>query len=233
MLGIVLRICKDNCIPFHTILRHPGIIPTLWKRITRSSERVNGSPKIKTAVNSSAETWMAICWPQSSVSLCYEIMKCIMSLVPCVWKLIDIPMIGREKEERIYQQSAAGLSCSSWTLTAARSPVVTSKSGWTWEFQRVPTFNFYNNQIPQGCTLKMHQSPFGVLWRMVPPADAHGICLLVTLLRGRSSQDCGPWTTLLSMRLDGPSPHPLCLVFVQHFSASSVILTGNPQHSCW
>lgn len=45
----------------------------------------------------------------------------------------------------------------------------------------------------------------------------------------------GLWTlaTLLSMRLDGPSPHPLCLVFVQHFSASSVILTGNPQHSCW
>ena len=176
---------------------------------------------------------MAICWPQSSVSLCYEIMKCIMSLVPCVWKVIDIPMIGREKEEGIYQQSAAGLSCSGWTLTAARSPVVTGKSGWTWEFQRVPTFNFYNNQIPQGCTLKMDQSPFGVLWRMVPPADAHGICLLATLLRGRSSQDWGPWTTLLSMRLDGPSLHPRCPVFVQHFNASSVILTGNPQHSCW
>lgn len=158
-----------------------------------------------------------------------------MPLVPYVWELIDIPMIGREKEEGIYQQSAAGLSCSSWTLSAARSPVVTGKSGWTWEFQRVPTFNFYNNQIPY--TLKMRQSPLGTLWRTVPPANAHGICLLVTLPRARSSQDWGPWTTLLSMRLDGPSPDPRCPVFVQHFNASSaflyLLLTGNPQHSCY
>ena len=180
---------------------------------------------------------MAICWPQSSISLCYEIMKCIMSLVSYVWKLIDIPMIGREKEEGIYQQSAAGLSCSSWTLTAARSPVVTGKSGWTWEFQRVSTFNLCNNQIPQGCTLKMHRSPLGILWRTVPPANAHGICFLATLLRGRSSQDWGPRTTLLSMRLDGPSPDPRCPVYVQHFNASSaflyLLLTRNPQHSCY
>ena len=65
------------------------------------------------------------------------------------------------------------------------------------------------------------------------PCRCFGICLLATLLRRRSSQDWGPWTTLLSMRLDGPSLHPRCPVFVQHFNASSAILTGNPQHSCW
>ena len=47
-------------------------------------------------------------------------MKFIISLVPCVWKLRDIPITGREKVEGIYPWSAAGLSYSSWTLTAAK-----------------------------------------------------------------------------------------------------------------
>lgn len=49
---------------------------------------------------------------------------------------------------------------STWTLTAARSPVVTVKPSWTWELLRVPAFNFYSSQIPcRGLAEDAHWSP--------------------------------------------------------------------------
>lgn len=151
-------------------------------------------------VNGSAETWMAEVW--ITMLWNYEMYHIFSSL--CL-KIKRDAYHRQGKSRGHLPMVCSWLIHSTWTLTAARSPVVTVKSSWTWELPRVPTFNFYNNQIPcRGFAEDAHWSPFGILWQMVPPADAHSICLLAKFLRGRSSQDPGPWNTPFSKRLDGP-----------------------------
>lgn len=176
---------------------------------------------------------MAICWPQSSVSLCYETMKCIMSWVPCVWKVIDIPTIGRGKKRGF--TNSLPLACPAaaghWQLPGHLwSPASLAGPG-----------NFRGCQHSISTTTRF---PKGVHWRCTshPLVSSDRWYALQMLMAsafwwyfweggpprtGDPGPHCWAWGWM------GLPPAPNCPIFVQHFDASSAILTGKPQHSCW
>lgn len=147
----MLCICKNKFISLFTVLRDAGTVLTLWTRITRFSERVSGSPKINGKRHSkwqcgdlngnllTPELWITMLWNHE--------MHHIFS--PLCLKINGYSHNRQGKRRRHLPRVTCGLFLQQ--LDTARSPLVTVKFSWTWEFQRVPTFSFYNNQtLPLG-----------------------------------------------------------------------------------